>query len=549
MDEPKNESRQGGRLRSGSLVDGAVFLAILALGAWFRFHDLGIKPLHHDEGVNSYFLLNLADYGEYKYDPTNYHGPMLYYFALVFLRLMGRTEAALRMWPALCGLLTAGLIWPLRRRLGRFGTPAAALLIAVSPGLVYFSRDFIHEMAFGCFTLGMVVGAARYLESGSFVWMLLLAVSTGLLLTTKETAVITIPVFLLAALCAEGWRRVRESMGGAARETVPGEASGGAGAVRHMPTLDHLLSAAILIVFIYVILYSSILTNRAGVTDFFRSIWHWTAERSSSDHVHPFYYYLGILARLELPLLIGAAVGGTIIIFRGSRFWLFVWAWTCGTFLAYSAIRYKTPWLAVSLLIPMALVSGHAVESIVNSLRGPALKAAALAVTVGWIALSGTICYRLNFRNYDNNHNPDGYFTSLGRRLGLKPYIDEQYGYVYAQTDRDLLEMIRDLEAETGGMPEGEAATIYIASPDYWPLPWYLRRYGGRVIFGGTLDSPDGRMREIRQDLIIAGLAQQARLDGTPGWSLILRSYTLRPGIELVVFKRDGRQTMERNGQ
>jgi len=40
-------------------------------------------PLHHDEGVNGNFLVRLVREGAYNYDPANYHGPTLYYFAAV----------------------------------------------------------------------------------------------------------------------------------------------------------------------------------------------------------------------------------------------------------------------------------------------------------------------------------------------------------------------------------------------------------------------------------------------------------------------------------
>ncbi|HMY73455.1 MAG TPA: glycosyltransferase family 39 protein, partial [Blastocatellia bacterium] len=147
--------------RADKLICLAVFLVAVIVAAWLRFDQIGIKPFHHDEGVNSYFLLNLANSGNYKYDPTNYHGPTLYYFALVALRIFGETDLALRFSPILFGLLTVAMVWLLRDKLGNFGTPVAAFLMALSPCLVYYSRDFIHEMSFGCFSLGIVVGAWR----------------------------------------------------------------------------------------------------------------------------------------------------------------------------------------------------------------------------------------------------------------------------------------------------------------------------------------------------------------------------------------------------
>ena len=51
---------------------------VTAVASFVRFFWLEIKPLHHDEGVNGYFLTSLFRNGEYKYDPANYHGPDLY---------------------------------------------------------------------------------------------------------------------------------------------------------------------------------------------------------------------------------------------------------------------------------------------------------------------------------------------------------------------------------------------------------------------------------------------------------------------------------------
>ena len=63
--------------RKAEIISTVAFLLAVAAAIFLRFHLLEIKPLHHDEGVNSYFLLNLAEHWNYKYDPTNYHGPSL----------------------------------------------------------------------------------------------------------------------------------------------------------------------------------------------------------------------------------------------------------------------------------------------------------------------------------------------------------------------------------------------------------------------------------------------------------------------------------------
>jgi len=55
--------------------------AIVALGTFLRYFDITNRPVHHDEGVNGWFMTNLIRDNSYKYDPANYHGPSLYYWA------------------------------------------------------------------------------------------------------------------------------------------------------------------------------------------------------------------------------------------------------------------------------------------------------------------------------------------------------------------------------------------------------------------------------------------------------------------------------------
>ena len=122
----------------------AAFIGAVIAGAVLRFADLTIRPLHHDEGVNGLFLLDLIREGRYRYDPSNYHGPLLYYMVGPLLWLFDEGTALLRLWPALIGTFTTALLWPLRRWIGTTGSVVAAWLVALSPVSVYFSRDLIH---------------------------------------------------------------------------------------------------------------------------------------------------------------------------------------------------------------------------------------------------------------------------------------------------------------------------------------------------------------------------------------------------------------------
>src|SRR5215208_2240689 len=149
-------------------------IAIFLIAAVLRLYDLNLVPLHHDEGVNGNFLVRLVREGAYQYDPENYHGPTLYYFAALIpwiTRLLfgtaardnyGLTTFTIRLVPVFFGLATIGLVFCLRQRLGRVATLAGGLLLALSPGAVYLSRYFIHESQFVFFTLGIVVAGLRF---------------------------------------------------------------------------------------------------------------------------------------------------------------------------------------------------------------------------------------------------------------------------------------------------------------------------------------------------------------------------------------------------
>lgn len=512
----------------------AIFALALLLGTWLRFYQIGIKPLHHDEGVNSFFLLNLAHGRGYAYNPHNYHGPTLYYFAILSLWTLGETDFALRFWPAIFGSLIIALLWWLRNELGLEGIAAAALLVALSPGLVYFSRDFIHEMLFGCFTLGTVVGAWRYAATKKFAWLALMATSAGLLFATKETAIITAGVLIIAAFSAAIWDISRRLI--LTRQftlsVLARELWGEVWQPRRLS--DFLIEGGTIFVIINVLLYSSFFTNPSGVTDAVRSIFLWSG-RQGHEHVHDFDYYFGILFKLELPLLVGAIIGGILIIWRGTRFGLFLGAWTLGIFLAYSLIPYKTPWLIVNVLVPLALTSGYAVAEIYRMLPSILPRFVWIAVCFMACVLSWQMAWRVNFRFYDDNSNSSSYLTKLGERLKWRPYMDGQYGYVYAQTDRELLKLVASIDEAAERLLTREKTGIYLASPAYWPLPWYLRRYTNVAYTGNLSNQPN----EITQPLLIANVTQQTAIEQAPEWHAVTPPLLLRPGEQLILYVRD----------
>src|SRR5215813_9546684 len=163
-------------------------LWILVAAALLRLLFLTVKPLHHDEGVNGNFLVILFRTGYYHYDPANYHGPSLYYLAVIPTAINnvihwghGLSTFVIRLVTAVFGIGVVWLMLCLRRWLGDAGSLAAAVFAAVSPGFVYFSRYFIHEILFVFFTLGILVAWLWYRETGRKLYLMLASASAGML--------------------------------------------------------------------------------------------------------------------------------------------------------------------------------------------------------------------------------------------------------------------------------------------------------------------------------------------------------------------------------
>jgi len=501
-------------------------VAIFVIGAVLRLYDLSLVPLHHDEGVNGNFLVRLVREGAYTYDPENYHGPTLYYFSAVIpwiTKLLfgsgardhyGLTTFTIRLIPALFGIGTIGLIFLLRKRLGTVATLAAALMLAVSPGAVYLSRYFIHETLFVFFTLGIVVALIRFHDERNPSYLIPAGAAAALLFATKETAMISVGVLLLAFGLAWAYMRITRG-GGARRSRTDGGPLDLVYEMGGLTTLyGSLLVALVVSVVLYLLFYSSFFTNTKGITDSLQTFAVWT-KTGRTAHVHPPSMYVVWLFRRETTLLFLGVLGAAIAVLRPKNsFALFSALWSFGLIAAYSLIPYKTPWLMLNFVVPLALISGYAIQAIYeldhNQFR---LAAVVLVAAVGWASYQSI---DLNFVNYDND--------------------DSKYVYVYAHTTRSTLDLVNQVE-EIAKEKAGGLTGITIVSPDYWPLPWYFRNFSRVGYFG--------RMAATSEPLIIANKNQQAECEANFGeyYRLVPSkradgSFQLRPGVDLLLYVR-----------
>ena len=498
--------------------------AILLLAFVLRVYALELKPLHHDEGVNGFFLTNLLRQGRYAYDPENYHGPTLYYLTLPFVALAGLHTFLIRLVTSLFGVGVVWLVLSLRRYVGTAAALVAGLLVAVSPACVFYSRYFIHEMPFVFFTLGLVVCALRFRETGAASDLLTATASAALMFATKETAFISVGTLGLAWLTAVTWERVHGGGRGRAARAAESEGKGFAKLRREGKAGVVVLGAVVLFAFIWVAFYSSFFTHWKGAFwDSFKAYTVWRKTGMSEFHGKPWYTYVKWLLQEDAAVLVLGTFGALVALFerRLNRFAVFVAAWGFGLLVAYSIISYKTPWLVLSFVVPLAVAGGYAVQAFGawtarqwrwRHRRGWAWQpTAALAAVAAVFGLYHT--FVINFREYDN----------------------DQYPYVYSQTQRGFHDLVREIEhvGERAGTKEPGFAT---ASPEYWPLPWYTRD-NSHAGYQGQLSSsydPKSTLAIIgRQDQ----LPQLQRVAGDT-YTRVGDIYPLRPGVNLVLFVR-----------
>jgi len=191
----------------------ALVAIALAAGLALRLVRLDVRPMHHDEANQAVKFGALLESGEYRYDAHDHHGPTLYYLTLPAAWLRGQAtlasldERTLRGVTALFGAATILLLPLLSAGVGRTAAAAGALLMALSPAMVFYSRTYIQEPLFAFFTLACAIALGRMATSGGLTWPVVAGVAAGLAIATKETSVIVLPAALVA--CAIAWWSLR----------------------------------------------------------------------------------------------------------------------------------------------------------------------------------------------------------------------------------------------------------------------------------------------------------------------------------------------------
>ena len=273
-----------------------------------------------------------------------------------------------------------------------------------------------------------------------------------------------------------------------------------------------ILSVAVAVVFLYVgvLFFTSFFSYPEGISKAFEAYAVWTKTGSKDHTQNGMWAYVKWGMKIESPILVLSALGTLIALAKARhRFALFTGFWAFGLFAAYTLIPYKTPWLALSFLLPMCLIAGYGINELFAS-RQIAVKILGGVLTIFAVGILGYQTYDLNFVRYDDDSMP----------------------YVYAHTKRGFLDLIKQIEYYADKSGKGKDASIEIVSPDYWSMPWYLRDYPKAIFHGQLADANTSEM-------IVASEAQKADLTARYGAHYkYIGTYPLRPGVELYLLVR-----------
>jgi hypothetical protein len=166
----------------------------------------------------------------------------------------------------------------------------------------------------------------------------------------------------------------------------------------------------------------------------------------------------------------------------------------------------------------MILLAGVGAAALVDFVRARALKAAVATVLLGFTLQLSWQAWEASFVYSADRRNP----------------------YVYAQTVPDILNLVQRTDGIARVAPSGYETVVKVIAPesDYWPLPWYLRRFKH---IGWYEKLPPDPFTPI----IIVSSRLDARLDDKSDRKWIMAGMTeLRPGkffelyVELELWKK-----------
>ena len=420
------------------MIARLVLLLILLL---FRFYDLGVRPPHHDEAVNGWFVDGLLNRGYYVYDPQNYHGPLFFYVLTLFEQIFGRNVESLRASTVIFGSLLCVTPFLFRKWLGNTAAWIAAFILAVSPALVFYSRYAIHETPFVLATILFFYYWLRIRDEGMRGKNIAgFGITLGVMAGLKENFVLFGASLGLAEVLL--WLHSRKTPVTFNRRFWLG-----------------LLAGTAIASVIILITYTGFFQDPNGIQNFFKAfaLWFQTGEKGNG-HQKPFEYWLKIMGALEWYALLGLLLVPLPFFKKAPEKLRLVGVLCTLLWLLYSVVAYKTPWCLLSFYWGLIFVTAYWAATWIKSQR----------FLVGGLGTLGLLISAYQAFDVAYAH-PD----------------QEGHYYIYGQTFHDMMIPLGEI-VERGRLNPALHASlrIQVLSAFTWPLPYVLGEFKQVGYFG-----------------------------------------------------------------
>jgi uncharacterized protein (TIGR03663 family) len=413
--------------------------------------------MHTDEAVHGIKFGELLETGFYKYDKSDYHGPTLNYFTFIpaLIRsqktLVELDEFTLRSVPALFGLAFMLLLLLITKTFGWREILTLALLIAIAPMLVFYSRYYIQEVLLVFFNTGFILSACKYFLERKVKWIIIAGLFAGLMMATKETWVIFFGVQALSLFLVLS---KRDKPLAAFKQIAS-----------FFKTAQFLIFAGT-VMLVYIIFYSSFFTNWQGVAESFKAFTGYLERAGGQDlHHHPWWYYLEVLTKsfcnsfllkADLWFVIGGITGFLFLLKSKQKderhlFYLFFGYSTIISGLILSVLTYKTPWNFLMVYTGLIILTNYAVTQLLKS----------QSKRVYYVLFTLAIIH-IGYQIYTDN------FVS---------YAEPCNTFVYSHPTNEIFDIISEVYKICDKLPDEMPRNIevIVAGHEYWPLPWYFR--------------------------------------------------------------------------
>ena len=172
----------------------ALFLGLALVALGLRLWELDGRAMHYDEGLHVHYAWRLATGDGYSHSPWM-HGPLQIHLTALMFKLFSDSDFTARLIYVLFGSALVVLPYFLRTYLGRTGAVVTAVLLALSPTMLYFSRFGRNDILMAFWALALLILMWRYLNEAKNRYLYMTSAVLALAFATKETTYLLLIIF------------------------------------------------------------------------------------------------------------------------------------------------------------------------------------------------------------------------------------------------------------------------------------------------------------------------------------------------------------------